>query len=223
MPLKTVLHSLIVAAALMVSATDSVAMEFRMMQTPDGLAFISATGPISDTTAAEFSAFVAGQDRRAGIVTLNSKGGSVLGGVELGELLRAGSYKTFIPSIADCFSACAFAFIGGAEREVGPTGKLGVHQFRWRDDSAAGDDAAGKAQAISGVLLGYFTAMGIDSAVLTRAMMTPADDMYVFSREELVALRLVNDASDETAAACPFPEGFKPKDPMGLFPGCAAR
>src|SRR5262249_5768184 len=50
--------------------------------------WISAAGMITNDTPAEFGAFVKGRDVRGATVVLDSEGGSTLGGMVLGDMIR---------------------------------------------------------------------------------------------------------------------------------------
>jgi hypothetical protein len=58
-------------------------------------------------------------------VRLNSPGGSIMGGLQLGDAIRKLGLATEVPASAGCYSACTFAFLGGVERQV--QGKFGIH------------------------------------------------------------------------------------------------
>ena len=60
-------------------------------------------------------------------VYLNSGGGYMKDGYELGNLFRRVSASTYIPITAECFSSCATAFLGGKFRELQKGGKLMFH------------------------------------------------------------------------------------------------
>src|SRR5690606_19344717 len=153
---------------------------------------------------------------------LESPGGSLTGGVGMGEVIRDANLMTLVPSGAECASACAFAFIGGTRRTVLEGGRLGMHQFRWEDeqDAAFGVQTA---QAFAGILMAYFRHMGIDSEALTIAMMTPPREMHYFTREELTRFGIVTLGPAEQVSAappCPFPAEHSLNDPLNLYPSC---
>jgi hypothetical protein len=59
------------------------------------------------------------------VVRLNSPGGEIEGGMQLGEVIRKLGLATEVPASAGCYSACTFAFLGGVDRQV--EGKFGIH------------------------------------------------------------------------------------------------
>ena len=61
------------------------------------------------------------------IVYLNSGGGYMKDGYELGRLFRSWGAQTIIVVGAECFSSCATAFLGGRWRDLNEGGKLMFH------------------------------------------------------------------------------------------------
>jgi hypothetical protein len=72
-----------------------------------------------------------------------------------------------------CFSACAYAFLGGVGREVGENGIYGVHQFR----SLNGMFKESDTQVAMTVLATYLDEMSIDRKLLDLASVTPTVDI----------------------------------------------
>jgi hypothetical protein len=73
------------------------------------------------------------------VVTLNSPGGDYIEGLRLAALMRERAIATVVEATAECYSACAFAFLGGTgysrqegigayiDRMIEPDGILGFH------------------------------------------------------------------------------------------------
>ncbi len=73
------------------------------------------------------------------VITLNGPGGDYVAGLELADFLRANTIATVVQSGMECYSACAFAFLGGSayssdetvgsyiDRVVEPGGIVGFH------------------------------------------------------------------------------------------------
>ena len=108
---------------------------------------IVADGDITRDTSKYFRKFLATSplDGSIFVVALNSPGGDLLGGLELGRLIRSENLHTAVLKFrrhplsgelireseepGSCFSACALAFLGGNRRELISESKLGFHQF----------------------------------------------------------------------------------------------
>ena len=123
------------------------------------------------------------------IVAFQSLGGDLMGGLRLGQYIRARSFYTYIPNgveikdpspqaldltsafgkeLGKCFSACAYSFLGGVARRVQDQALYGVHQFRAQE---SGLDSV-QTQKISAILAKYMDAMNVSRLLLDQAMMT---------------------------------------------------
>jgi hypothetical protein len=60
-------------------------------------------------------------------VAFHSDGGSLLAGIRIGMLIRVKNFTTVVPDAAQCASACAVAWLGGAHRFLGVGSKVGFH------------------------------------------------------------------------------------------------
>jgi hypothetical protein len=60
-------------------------------------------------------------------VAFRSDGGSLLAGIRIGMLIRVKNFTTVVPDAAQCASACAVAWLGGAHRFLGVGSKVGFH------------------------------------------------------------------------------------------------
>lgn len=84
------------------------------------------------------------------VVTLNSPGGNYSEGLRLAALMRERAIATVVEETAQCYSACAFAFLGGSgyssqkgvgfyiDRMIEPGGILGFHAPYFAPDSLDG-------------------------------------------------------------------------------------
>jgi hypothetical protein len=138
------------------------------------------------------------------IVSLDSPGGSLMDGVEIGQFLRKvgahtevrrysaevpGQYRDELPG-AQCYSACALAFMGGVEREVGDGGKLGFHQF-YGGNSSSTTEAMETSQYVSALIAGYLREMGAKPELFELLSGTSPSNMFVPSLEQIAALNIV--------------------------------
>ena len=127
------------------------------------------------------------------IIAFQSLGGDLMGGLRLGQYIRARGFYTYVPNgvvskdntqpgkdtskdtgkdagkdAGKCFSACAYSFLGGVARRVHPQALYGVHQFRAQE---SGLDSV-QTQKISAVLAKYMDAMNVSRLLLDQAMLT---------------------------------------------------
>ena len=85
----------------------------------------------------------------AAIVRLQSNGGSLVAGIQIGETIRLKSFQTLVPAGARCASACAMAWLGGTQRLMGPGAQLGLHSAY----NAKSEQSSGVANALLGAYL----------------------------------------------------------------------
>jgi hypothetical protein len=211
--LQVVLILVVLAIAPAVGQTfQSGPIKFRLASDggTGGNEWIVADGDITFETDKVFREFLASKQIARGArfeVYLNSPGGDFLGGVRLGETIREfgfgtrvarsvplgitfGSYQFETDEPGSCFSACAFAFVGGVWR-IAPDRSLGVHQ-RYSKEALAQPNAPkfnaldfSNQQMIDGLLVEYVVRMGVDARFLTRASTTAPTDMYTFTSDEM--------------------------------------
>lgn len=124
------------------------------------------------------------------IVVLDSPGGDLLEAMSLGRSLRFFGFTTFLHSEAKCFSACAYAFLGGEYRVALPGAQIGVHQFSGGADGIKDQSAT---QSISGIVIGYLNDMGISAKVAEKAMVTPPHEMHIFDELEAADFGLLKE------------------------------
>ncbi|QWD80527.1 hypothetical protein ICV01_04265 [Polynucleobacter sp. MWH-Spelu-300-X4] len=123
---------------------------------PSCVTQVKAIGLFSKYAGKEFQEFVKTlpHDDRPVAIHFSSLGGNLAGGLQVGQLLREYEFITqtgFDESV--CYSACAYAFMGGTIRQLGPQEKLGLHQFY----SQTNEINASKAQSISALISNYLS------------------------------------------------------------------
>ncbi|MEI4485316.1 hypothetical protein V8J36_03880 [Frigidibacter sp. MR17.14] len=149
------------------------------------------TGAIEPGDAARFTRELEGWATPPAAVALHSPGGSVSDALEIGRAIRAAGLPTVMAAGASCFSACPYILAGGTERRVDRAARVGVHQHYFGENSlmpaftAVSDVQAGQAE-----VMGYLHDMGIDPMVMSKALATPPDDIYILLPEELTDWRV---------------------------------
>lgn len=116
------------------------------------------------------------------VVLLDSEGGNVQAGRAIGLFLAARGLNTRVDG--RCYSACTLVFAGGVSRELGAQGRLGFHGYRF--DGAMQVQTVDK-DAIEDKDRDYFSVQGFDGAFVERIFATAPDDLWVPSRDELIA------------------------------------
>ena len=179
--------------------------------------WIAASGSIIPETATAFEWFLKGNNLDGMTIFFDSPGGSIVGGMRLGETLRKHNARVSIgrttplgpqkkdeavrhellPARGICYSSCAYAFLGGRTRLVPRGAGFGVHMF-WPGDQMEGLLTRSyayadieRAQRISANLAAYIQRMGGDQQLLQLAAAAPPRGaMRRLSPREILALKV---------------------------------
>jgi len=134
-------------------------------------------------------------------VILNSPGGSLFGGIELGKIIRkydlrtdVGKQKTAQPrpleyNIGGCYSACTLAYVGGTFRYLKSGSHFGIHRFAFAVPEKRETDLA---QMASASIVAYLRSMDIDSELFTLSTEAGPSEIYEPSIDILEKLNVVN-------------------------------
>lgn len=167
--------------------------------------YILARGVITKSTPSEFLSFYKGlsrtEDHIPTDIWFHSPGGDLAAGLEFGRIIRrirlstlvGGEYTRFPGTItvvksSHCFSACAWAFLGGRVRVVAEDYSLGVHQFQTGKNQ--GTEAG--AQLTMAILAAYLDEMRVNRRLLDLAATTSANDITHLTADEARALNVDN-------------------------------
>jgi hypothetical protein len=125
---------------------------------------VDIQGDFDEADSARFERVVAPLEQA--YVRLESAGGDLLAGLEIGEAIRRKKFITIVPNHSICTSSCALAWLGGVKRYMGVDAKTGFH---------AASDAAGRETGSGNALVGaYLTRLGLSySAVLFATKASP--------------------------------------------------
>lgn len=141
-------------------------------------------------------------------IYLNSHGGSLFGGMELGRAIRmhglftgvakrgpmetTGHFRDYEVLPGECYSACTLAYIGGVFRWMDSKSVYGVHRFY--GDSVNADNA----QVTSSVIIQYIRDMDVDPALFSEMTKAGKDGVNILPRPRLEALNVVNNGQGKT-------------------------
>jgi hypothetical protein len=196
--------------------------EFHILAKGQTLEF---SGGITFGVAQELERFL---NAMAGVrtVRLNSAGGRVLEAQKMSDLIRKRNLATFVAQ--DCLSACTIVFLGGKERFMLPTARLGFHQPAFR-----GMTAADRRAAIATEEQRLQERFGLSREFAARANSAAPSAMWYPDKDELVSERVVTRlilprpsptaAPDNTAPAAGTPVATAaPSVPAAGIPGASA-
>lgn len=174
---------------------------------------VVADGEITSTTPDKFQEFLDTEpfDGFSFLIDLNSPGGNLMGGIELGRMIREQGLITRVAAYEQrargaeywdpreepgiCMSACALAFLGGEDRHLNENSVLGFHQF-----SSTGNSTGQFAdiyttetttQIIAGIVHDYIETMGISPTLFANMSVTVPEEMYIPTAQELSALNII--------------------------------
>jgi hypothetical protein len=165
--------------------------EFRVLAAGTELEFV---GGISGPALTELARLLEANPRIAAL-QLTSQGGDALTAMGMEQLVRQRGLITYVPRF--CASACAFVFMGGRERYLGPGARLGFH-------AAAGlDDSAEATARLAAAARSWMLARGVADAFVDRAVSTPSSSMWYPSRDELVRAGVLTAATSPWTFASP--------------------
>ncbi len=131
------------AGLLAVLAYPVTAAEINRQIGDDGIDLISVTGILNDGDDALFRKLAAASDKA--IIALNSEGGSVRTGIEIGRAIKLRGFATAVPSDTLCASACALTWLAGSPRFLDGSSKLGFHAAYRVVDGKASESGVGNA------------------------------------------------------------------------------
>jgi hypothetical protein len=148
-------------------------------------------------------------------VLLKSRGGKILAGMRIGEIVKAKGYTTVVKDY--CASSCALIWLAGAKRFMTPTAQIGLHQAY---------NLAGQADGVGNAVLGsYLTRLGLGYDAVAYAAqagpnamkwLTPDDAKRLGIQVIVVGLGTPNQpAVPQTAGASPSATKLQPGTPAG--------
>lgn len=117
-------------------------------------------------------------------VRLNSNGGRILEAQRMSDLISSRNLATFVAR--DCLSACTIVFLGGRERYMLPTARLGFHQPAFR-----GMTASDRRAAIAAEQQRLRQRFGLSAVFAARANSAPPSGMWYPDKDELMRERVV--------------------------------
>lgn len=186
-------HVLTVCLLLFMAATGASAMEWTatLNMSIDGGAYIySGVGPIDESDAGKLEKLHASNKRletakstsARSVVRLESPGGLIYGGMQLGAVIRKLRLDTEVPASAGCYSACTFAFLGGIDRRV--EGKFGIHAMSL-SQSTASSAMLDELQKWASFMVQYSRDMTGKSDMAEAALTTSASGIDLVSDDRL--------------------------------------
>jgi len=175
-------------------------------------------GPIDSGAAKRLEDFIVSNNvPRESWAILNSPGGSLFGGMELGRVIRKYDLRTDIgerkPShklrleydTGECHSACTLAFIGGKFRFLHSGSRFGVHRFAFSSPQKGETDLA---QIASASIVTYLREMDVDPDLFSLSTKAGPSEIYEPTAQELSRLKVVNNGFENPKWSIESNNGF---------------
>jgi hypothetical protein len=134
-------------------------------------------------------------------VAFRSDGGSLLAGIRIGMLIRVKNFTTVVPDAAQCASACAVAWLGGARRLLGAGSKVGFHAAYVQKAGTTTESGPGNA-----VLGAYLDQIGLPEDAIVYITQAAPNSMKWLNMEEAAQHGI-------DVALLPPPNAAPPSDP----------
>jgi hypothetical protein len=142
-------------------------------------------------------------------VAFRSDGGSLLAGIRIGMLIRVKNFTTIVPDAAQCASACAVAWLGGARRFLGAGSKVGFHAAYVQ--KAGGTTESGPGNAVLGA---YLDQIGLPEDAIVYVTQAAPSSMKWLSMEEAAQHGI-------DVAMLPPPDTASPSEPNAAASGAS--
>jgi hypothetical protein len=158
-------------------------------------------GPIDSEAALRLETYIK-QNKvpRDSWVILNSPGGSLLQGMELGKIIRKYNLRTDIGvrpkgasrrleyNAGGCYSACTLAYVGGRFRFLHSGSHFGIHRFAFTSPHNNESDIA---QIASAIIVGYLRTMDVNPDFFALSTQAGSNEIYEPPVKQLEELNVV--------------------------------
>lgn len=170
------------------------------------LTHIRLTGDITMAAVGKLAALLPNARRNAQAFTfsgepvvrllLDSRGGEIQAGIQLGRLVRAQALETWVDTKAECSSACILVLAGGVSRQALPGAKLGLHRPFFQPNQfgiLSLSEAQRRYSALVLSVSAYLSEMGIATTLHEAMMKIPSQNVRYVSWEFADLVQLLGD------------------------------
>ncbi len=165
----------------------------------EGRDAVTMTGQIQAGDAARFTEFLDRNDTPE-VVYLNSPGGSVTDALVIGQAIRDMEAETAMSDADICLSACPYILAAGTSRDIPDGAWVGVHQHYFGENIALPAFLAVEdIQRGQGDVMRYLDTMGINPLVMQHALVTPPDEIYILTQDELRTYDFLPESAEASA------------------------
>jgi hypothetical protein len=166
-----------------------------------GLPEIYVSGNVTPAMFQRFKEVIAENKIEQAKVQLDSPGGSLYVGLQMGQLIRQRGFSTEVGAFngawgestaGQCHSACNFIFMGGVWRYFDENSRFGVHRFYSSQSETSAETTEQETQAVVGELLKYVQDLEISPAFLIKMMEQHSNDLEMLDISEMLRLNIAN-------------------------------
>lgn len=160
---------------------------------PNNPAAVFVVGELLENDANTFRSEVGALSKA--VVIFQSDGGSVVAGIQIGEIIRLKNFATLVPTQVRCASACALAWLGGARRFMGTDAQIGFHAAYHIESGRMLETGVGNA------LIGaYLNRIGLPYSAVVYITQAAPQSMTWLNRSEAIAYGIEVSVLDDGAA-----------------------
>lgn len=197
-------------AVLLLSPVATFAAEIELYTTGSPVDLIYIHGEIENGDSEKFRGLVSQTTR--GNVLLESPGGALIEGLQIGEQIRTRGFTTGVAPEMACASACALAWLAGSTRYMDPSALIRFHAAYIEINGEAHE--SGVANALVGA---YLTELGLGVDAIVFATSARPDEMNWLNAAQALAagidLVLLTADGEETPISKPqelkLPSGYR--------------
>ena len=168
--MKTIALAGLLAASTSLAA-NAATIEYKVIER---LNVITVVGRIDRGDEYRFGSVASTIDGTA-LVILNSPGGVVVDGLDIGLMIHRNGYFTAVPEDTVCASVCGLIWLAGSKRGVAPSSKIGFHAAY-----GPNGEETGSGNALVG---GYLKELGFSYGAIAYLTSAPPDDMQWLTPE----------------------------------------
>ncbi|MFT3986307.1 PAN domain-containing protein [Aestuariivirga sp.] len=177
-------------------AASAAEIVLRPESTPD-LGIIQVSGELQRGDEQKFVSIALNVPKA--VVLLDSDGGNLNAGLEIGKAIRLKEYVTWVDNGMRCASACALIWLGGTKRLMSPVAQIGFHAAYNGDDG----QVTGAGNALVGAYLGQ---LGLTQSFIAFATeRNPNESLNWLTPDQAKALGLEMEVINNTPASTPVP------------------
>jgi hypothetical protein len=143
-------------------------------------------------------------------IEFRSKGGKLLAGIRIGAQIRAKRFNTVVPDGAQCASACALAWLGGARRFVGENSNVGFHTAYILKTGGPAESGPGNA-----ILGAYLNQLGLSEEAILYITYAAPTSVHWMSLEEAAEYGIVVAKLPQTGVSPEASDAVGTQHPQG--------